>query len=206
MMSEQSDAQRFTAIFDAHRAPVLSYARRRVGVDAAQDIVAETFLAAWRNLDDVPDFALPWLYRAAAFQVSNWRRSLARAAQRAQAPIASDPAWPDPSEEVVELDCWMTAFRGLSESDREILRLVAWESLGAADGAFVLGCSVPTFKVRVHRARRRLLRLLELADAPDGQTTPHDQPPFASNPDGTPTIKANRAGESSPFLTQGESL
>jgi hypothetical protein len=33
---------------------VLAYARRRVVADLAQDVVADTFLAAWRNIDDLP--------------------------------------------------------------------------------------------------------------------------------------------------------
>ncbi|HVB06748.1 MAG TPA: RNA polymerase sigma factor [Acidimicrobiales bacterium] len=205
-MSEQSDEQRFTAIFDAFRAPVLAYARRRVGDDSAQDIVADTFLVAWRNLDDVPAFALPWLYRAAAFQVSNWRRSLARSEERAPVRLAPEPVGPDPSEEVVELDSWATAFRRLSESDREVLRLIAWESLSAADAAFVLGCSLPTFKVRVHRARRRLLRLLELEDAPESQSTSDARRLSKSSPNETPVIRAVRAGETSSLSIQGESL
>jgi Sigma-70, region 4 len=50
------------------------------------------------------------------------------------------------------------AWASLSNADREILRLVAWEGLGPTDGAAVLGCSVSSYKVRLHRARRRLER------------------------------------------------
>jgi DNA-directed RNA polymerase specialized sigma24 family protein len=65
-------------LFGIYYSPVLAYARRRVGVDLAQDVVAETFLAAWRNLDDLPSRPLPWLYRTAHFAVANQRRALAR--------------------------------------------------------------------------------------------------------------------------------
>jgi len=58
-------ARQFTQLFVAYYGPVLAYARRRVGADLAQDVVAETFLAAWRNLDELPPQSLPWLYRAA---------------------------------------------------------------------------------------------------------------------------------------------
>jgi RNA polymerase sigma-70 factor, ECF subfamily len=54
----------------------------------------------------------------------------------------------------------------LSESDREILRLVTWEGLDAAAAASVIGCSPATFRVRLHRARRRLAASLEHASRP----------------------------------------
>jgi RNA polymerase sigma-70 factor (ECF subfamily) len=41
----------------------------------APDVVAETFLVAWRRLDDVPADPLPWLYGVA-------RRVLARLSER----------------------------------------------------------------------------------------------------------------------------
>ena len=57
--------------------------------------------------------------------------------------------------------------QGVSEADKEVLRLVAWEGVSPAEGAFVFECSVTTFKVRLHRARRRLVRLLDKDEAGD---------------------------------------
>jgi len=71
-------ARRFTELFGTCYSPVLAYARRRVGADLAQDVVAETFLAAWSNFDELPPRPLPWLYRTAHFAVANQRRTLAR--------------------------------------------------------------------------------------------------------------------------------
>jgi DNA-directed RNA polymerase specialized sigma24 family protein len=56
---------RFTEVFGVCYQPVLAYARRRVGADLAQDVVAEAFMAAWRNFAELPPEPLPWLYRAA---------------------------------------------------------------------------------------------------------------------------------------------
>ena len=72
------DTERFRALFAAHRSAVLAYARRRVDPDAAADVVAETFLVAWRRLDAVPDDALPWLYGVARKVVGNQRRAQRR--------------------------------------------------------------------------------------------------------------------------------
>jgi hypothetical protein len=47
--------RRFEAVYDAHRSAILGYALRRTGSpDDAADVIAETFLTAWRRLDDVP--------------------------------------------------------------------------------------------------------------------------------------------------------
>jgi DNA-directed RNA polymerase specialized sigma24 family protein len=59
---------------------VRAYALRRAALDAAQDVVADTFLVAWRRLEDVPEDALPWLYGVARRVLANQRRSAARGA------------------------------------------------------------------------------------------------------------------------------
>jgi DNA-directed RNA polymerase specialized sigma24 family protein len=60
----ESQVRQFTELFTANYGPVLAYVQRRVGADLAQDVVAETFLAAWRNVHELPPDPLPWLYRA----------------------------------------------------------------------------------------------------------------------------------------------
>ncbi|MFI7634921.1 RNA polymerase sigma factor [Nonomuraea sp. NPDC049400] len=54
------------------------------------------------------------------------------------------------------------AFKRLSDDDRELLALVAWEGLSGAEIAKVLGCSRGAARIRLHRARKRLAK--ELAD------------------------------------------
>ena len=64
--SDDAARDRFAALYDQHYPAVLRYAARRIGVEAARDIAAETFLTAWRLLDRVPsEQPLPWLYATA---------------------------------------------------------------------------------------------------------------------------------------------
>jgi RNA polymerase sigma-70 factor, ECF subfamily len=73
---------RFNALYCAHSQAVLRYAGRRTDPDSAGDIVAETFLVAWRRLDDVPTGpgqAEPWLYAVARRVLANAERSNRRA-------------------------------------------------------------------------------------------------------------------------------
>lgn len=161
--------QRFLAAYRAHFPDVSRYVRRRVYPGEEQEILAEVFLVVWRHVDDIPDDPLPWLFRIAYFEVANHRRSRIRLSElserigRADREIEGDLA-----DTAAENDALLRAFQGLSVSDKEILRLVAWEGLSSAEGAKVLGCSVASFRVQLHRARKRLLRALEVPDTNTG--------------------------------------
>lgn len=157
------DEERFTEVFRSTYAWVFAYVRRRIAKEHANDVVAETFMAAWRHLDKLPPDPLPWLYRAASFEIANLSRKLGREDSALHLFVvgATRTARADPADEVVKASEWLKAFASLSESDREVLALVAWEDLDPASAARVLGCSVVSFKVRVHRARRRLVARLE---------------------------------------------
>lgn len=155
---------RLERLFYAHAGGVRAYARRRIDAAAADDTVAEVFAIAWRRLDDVPEEALPWLLGCA-------RRVIAHQYRRA----SRDAALVDRLKSVVggsdtddgEL-AW--ALSTLSERDRELLLLIAWEGLEPAEAAEVLGCSRNVLAVRLHRARRRLAAALDRAegDGPPG--------------------------------------
>ncbi len=135
----------FAALFAAHATPLYRYFRRRlpsaVGVAPdADDLTAEVLATAWRRRDDVPDGAeLPWLYRTAGFLLANHRRK-ARAL-----PVAEVPERPDDGADVehvvVQDDEVRRALGALSDRDRRILLLHAWEGLGGAELAAVLGTS-----------------------------------------------------------------
>ena len=75
---EPTRNERFESLFREHHAAVRGYALRRGPPDMAPDVVAETFLVAWRRLDDVPADPLPWLYGVARRGLANARRSADR--------------------------------------------------------------------------------------------------------------------------------
>jgi len=155
--------QQFTEFFSAHHTKVLAYARRRLPADVADDAVADAFLAAWRNLDHQSGDPLLWLYGLVRGAVSNHRRGLERSARlnERSVTLGLEVVTPDPVESAGWQDPFNAAFDQLSDSEREVLRITAWEGLGTTEGAIVLGCSVAAFKVRLHRARRHLRGLLD---------------------------------------------
>jgi RNA polymerase sigma factor (sigma-70 family) len=158
-------AERFTTLFRRHHSDVLAYALRRTNESWADDVAAETFTAAWRHLDHLPQEPLPWLYRTARSCLANKERSARRQARLAGR-LAGRTArvTPDHAAGVVEGARLRSALQELAMTDREALLLVSWEGLDHATAAYVLGCSVTAFKVRLHRARRRLLAVLAATD------------------------------------------
>jgi len=158
-----TDAQRFEALYRAHYAAIVRFVRRRADIVSAEEVVAETFAITWRRLDDVPAEALPWLYVVARNVLRGERRAATSSRDKAASAAAQHgrrPAGRDPAESVAERDRVVQAFATLSDSDREILRLVAWEGLDHCDGALVAGTSRVAFTMRVSRARRRLAAAL----------------------------------------------
>jgi len=164
------DTQRFSELYAALYGRVRAYASRRVGPDAADEVAAETFTIAWRRFDAIPEEPLPWLYGVARNVVARHRSGLARQAAVRDAMQRERPVSGDALATGDEL-LW-EAWQQLREADREVLALVAWEGLPVAEAARALGCSAPAFSVRLHRARRRLERLLlARADASSRQVS-----------------------------------
>jgi RNA polymerase sigma factor (sigma-70 family) len=155
--------RRFEEVYAANHGPILGYVLRRTqSPHDAADVIAETFLTAWRRLDDVPsgDEARLWLYGAARRVLANHHRGERRRSvlsDRLGAEIAGAYLMPEYTGELAEI---AAAFRGLSEADRELLALVAWEGLDHGQVAAVLGCSRNAVRIRLHRARRRFADML----------------------------------------------
>jgi len=167
---------RFRRLFAETFAPVLGYVLRRVNpVSDAADVVAETFLVAWRRIDDVPPdgAARPWLFGVARRVLANHARGERRRsslAARLQVDLAL--TLPDHAVPSAEAAAVAAAMRELDELDRELLHLSCWESLTPAEIAIVLGIAPATARSRLHRARVRLRGLLLAhgwAESADGE-------------------------------------
>jgi RNA polymerase sigma-70 factor (ECF subfamily) len=150
----------FDALFEATNRQVLAYAMRRTRSAAdAEDIVAETFTVAWRRIADVPPDPLPWLYGVARRLIANQRRGAGRRL------LLHLKLWSEPRGGAGQLRMEggpaTEALGRLSDTDQELLRLVAWESLDHAGIGQVLGISVNAVAIRLHRARARFAQELE---------------------------------------------
>ena len=171
--------RRFEALYAEHQAGVLGYVLRRTdSAHDAADVIAETFLVAWRRLDDAPTgvSARLWLFGVARRVLANHRRGERRRSQlaeRLRGELAGRDVPAAPSGELAEL---AAAFGSLADGDREVLALEAWEGLRAWEVAAVLGCSRNAARIRLHRARRRLRAAIAASQGP--------------GPDGAPPARA----------------
>jgi RNA polymerase sigma-70 factor (ECF subfamily) len=160
-MGEEPTA--FERLFRGHQLAVHRYALRRVGERAVDDVVAETFLVAWRRHDEIVGDPLPWLLGVARRVCANHLRASVRQASLGRRLAAESLPF---SEDAPIADGGLKQALGrLGERDREVLLLVAWDELSNRDAAKVLGCSTAAFAVRLHRARARLAQALDEADA-----------------------------------------
>jgi RNA polymerase sigma factor (sigma-70 family) len=176
--------QRFERCFRDNYAAILAFAIRRMpDRETAEDAAAETFTVAWRRRDLIPAEPLPWLYGIALRVIANQRRSTRRRRRlgdRLERETTAQPAAPEPIEALQNRDAFSRAFARLNESEREVLRLIAWDGLETREAASVLGCSPTAFRVRLHRARRRLAKHLEATghlqfEAPPKPTEPAEE-------------------------------
>lgn len=173
--------RRFETCFRDHYAVVLAFAIRRLPDRAsAEDAAAETFAVAWRRRELIPEEPLPWLYGIALRVVANQRRSGQRRRQlgeRLEHEAGSQPAAPELADGLHRREAFARAFRRLSEDERELLRLIAWDGLDTRAAASVLGCSAVAFRVRLYRARRRLAKHLSATGH-----SPDERPARAPDP------------------------
>jgi RNA polymerase sigma-70 factor (ECF subfamily) len=155
----------------------------------AKDATAQTFLVAWRRRAEFFGAAHPlgWLLGVTRRTLADERRAASRQARLRSrlevGDVAVAPPRRDPAVVVTERDAVAAAFSRLRGTDREVLALIAWDELSAAEAAGVLGCSRAAFAVRLHRARTRFraqLRLLDTDDAPVPPAAPvlTSQPPL----------------------------
>lgn len=93
-----------------------------------------------------------------------WRELTLRVAAEPDQSVVADHA-----DEVISQRDVAVALDGMPDADREVLRLVVWERLSAAEAAVVLGCSRATFAMRLMRARRRLRSQLSVVGLEAGQ-------------------------------------
>lgn len=145
------EAREFERIYELHARAIAAYALRRTSSEQdAEEIVAETFLIAWRRGAELRGDPLPWLYGVAR----RVHASHARKAGRAPLELRDDVAAPlDGSLERAEL---LTRLLRLPALERDALLLIVWEGLDQKACARALGCSRVAVALRLRRARARL--------------------------------------------------
>lgn len=181
------------ALWRAHAPAVVRYARRRVPPAEVDEVVAETFVIAWRRIGEVPDAPLPWLLSVCRGVSANTRRASRRREALEDRFTAAQATDPPPGVVSLGLSGSVAdALARLDPDDRELLTLVAWDRLSRQDAAAAIGCSPGTLAVRLHRARRRLRAELEGRPGSQPNTTRSGHTDRA----GRPTVPSTTTKES----------
>jgi RNA polymerase sigma factor (sigma-70 family) len=150
--------ERFTDLYDRHYRSVLGYALLRAERDVAEDVSSETFLVAWRRLGELPEPPLPWLLGVARNLLAKQRNSRHRRQALVDriAALHREQVGGDVAEHVIDRETALAALSALPEQDVEAMVFATWYGLPPEQAAAVMGCSVRTYNVRLHRARKRL--------------------------------------------------
>ena len=166
-----SDPERFAILVRRHAPAIQRYVTRRIGREAAEDVVAETFLIAFRQrgyyTDDGRD-CLPWLYGIATrLAHRHWRGETRQLNLLARTGI--DPVT-EPFTDRVDAEVSANAAKArlaaavarLPAGQRDALLLLVWADLSYDQIARATGVPMGTVQSRISRARRRLRK--QLAD------------------------------------------
>ncbi|WP_445277046.1 RNA polymerase sigma factor [Streptomyces sp. DSM 41033] len=165
------DREAFAVLYEEYARAVYNHAYRLTGDwSTAEEVLSETFLAAWRTrqaIEPEGDSLRPWLLGIA----TNKARNANRGRGRRLAFLARRPA-PEPVADIADatagrvddarrLAAVQRALGGLRRQEREVLVLCVWSGLDYAEAAEALGVPVGTVRSRLSRARTRLRRLTD---------------------------------------------
>lgn len=163
----------FAELYDRHSSAIFRFAARRLGDQAAEDVIAETFLAAFRQrhrYDLSRREARPWLYGIAVKVIGKRRRAEVRML-RALARTTVEPSGDGDLERTHDRIAaaamrqdLAAALATLPAAHRDVLLLVAWADLSYEEVALALRIPVGTVRSRLSRARRRVREVLSEVD------------------------------------------
>ncbi len=146
----------FERLYAETASAVWAYIRRHTrDATAAEDVLQETYLAAWRRPDAIAAAISPraWLLGIARNLVRSSRR---RSGARTTLPLGSEPPAPGPPQRNDRLDQVREAIERLPEREREALQLRLAHELRYEEIASVLNVPIGTVRSRLHSAVRRL--------------------------------------------------
>lgn len=148
------------------RAFAISLAR---DVTLADDLVQDTILKAWSNLDkfDPATNLDAWLFTILRNTYFSSLRKTRREVQDTDGVHAAGLSVNPAHDSTLAMKDFQRAFDLLSPEHREVLILVGASGFSCEEAAEMMGVAVGTVKSRTSRARRRLAELLHLDEGED---------------------------------------
>jgi RNA polymerase sigma factor (sigma-70 family) len=172
---------RFGELFERYAGQLYDYTARRVGRDAAEDLVAETFLVAFsvrHKYDRSAPNARPWLYGILTNLLRGHHRAEARA-WKALARAGGDPlgagravteSFVDSAGQRLDAQAAVRSMAGaladMPATQRDLLLLHVWAGMDYPELAAALDLPAGTVRSGLHRAKARLRDALPAHYAP----------------------------------------
>ncbi|WP_442543323.1 RNA polymerase sigma factor [Arthrobacter sp. KN11-1C] len=168
-MGERVDLEREKRFLAAHTGShdrIYRYFRRRTdGAATAEDLCAEVFRIAWEKSGQDAELPVLVIFGIAKNVLRNHDRSLSRFAGLIGA-LRSERIPGTPAEETAVRD----AIDHLGPKEREVLLLTYWDGLTAVEVSQLLNTTATAVRMRLHRARKELGRILQEQGMPEGAT------------------------------------
>ncbi len=127
---------------------------------AANDLLQETFLKVWQNLDKFRNQAMisTWIYRIAVNTCLTYLKSEKRQAKDELTPFIAENEKEEVSEKKEEIDMLYQCISKLEESERLLITMVL-DELPYPEIAEVSGISEGNLRVKIHRIKQKLTEL-----------------------------------------------
>ena len=167
LKEDEHEVENASVVFEGDYPRIFRYIMSMVRDTAeAEDLTQETFLRAHQRRDSLRDEGArtAWLYRIATHVCLDRLRQYARRSPKESDTDLDDIDVPEPDapslQQALEQDemseCVQRYFNRLSNSFRSVILLHDMHELTAPEIAQLLGESLATVKIRLHRARRKL--------------------------------------------------
>ncbi|MEV4406455.1 sigma-70 family RNA polymerase sigma factor [Actinoplanes sp. NPDC049598] len=149
------------AIISAYSRPLMRFllGLTRHERPAAEDLLQETMLRAWRHLESLPsgeESARRWLFTVARRVAIDAARMRQVRPAEVNLQEATDVAVEDSSDSALALQSVVDAFRGLSVDHRDVLTELYLRGASVEEAAERLGVPRGTVKSRAHYAMQSL--------------------------------------------------
>ena len=170
----EGDSDSYAILVDRYKAMVYNVAFRMVGdEDTAKDLAQESFIAAYRGLDKFRFGAKfsSWLYSIVLNRCRDHLRLTKETVSTDDiAEVAADSGRsPEQAASAGQSrDILQQALEALPEDYREVLILKHIEELDYREIAVITGTGIAALKVRAHRGREMLRKIIEEAGVTHG--------------------------------------
>ena len=172
MEADELGVKNASVIFEGDYQRIFRYIMSMIGdTEEAEDLTKETFLRAYRRRDSLQNEGaqITWLYRIATNVCLDRLRQYARRAPKESDADLDDIDVAEPEtpslQKTIERDemseCVQDFLNRLPDSYRAVILLHDMHELTATEIAQLLGQSLATVKIRLHRARQKLRIALE---------------------------------------------